>query len=58
MKLGDIDPILFQKSYFLEPDDLCAKPFALLRQALEETAKVAFGKQHPGTSRPGQACRT
>lgn len=36
-----IDPLLFEKSYFLEPDKVGAKPYALLRQALEESDRMA-----------------
>ncbi len=42
--LGQIDPIYFEKSYYLEPDDVGAKPFQLLRRALEETGRVAVGR--------------
>ena len=33
----EIDPVYFEKSYFLEPTDVGAKPFSLLKRALEET---------------------
>ena len=36
-----IDPMLFEKSYYLEPEGTGAKPYALLRQALQETDRVA-----------------
>ncbi|MBZ5732884.1 Ku protein [Nocardioides sp. TRM66260-LWL] len=36
-----IDPMLFEKSYYLEPEGAGAKPYALLRQALEESDRVA-----------------
>ncbi|UZN01495.1 Ku protein [Cellulomonas sp. S1-8] len=39
-----VDPILLQKTYFLEPDKSAAKPYALLRGALEETDRVAVVK--------------
>ncbi len=42
--LHEIDPIYFEKSYFLEPEDVGAKPFQLLRRALEETGRVAVGR--------------
>jgi DNA end-binding protein Ku len=44
VKLEDVDPLLFQKTYFVEPEELGAKPFALLRRALEETSMAAVGK--------------
>jgi DNA end-binding protein Ku len=36
-----IDPMLFEKSYYLEPEKTGAKPYALLRQALEEADRMA-----------------
>jgi DNA end-binding protein Ku len=39
-----VDPILFAKSYYLEPDAKAAKPYALLREALVETDRMAVVK--------------
>ncbi len=39
-----VDPILFNKTYYLEPDSRAAKPYALLREALLETDRVAIVK--------------
>lgn len=36
-----IDPMLFEKSYYLEPEAKAAKPYALLRDALVQTDRVA-----------------
>jgi DNA end-binding protein Ku len=36
-----IDPMLFEKSYYLEPIDSGAKPYALLRQALLDADRMA-----------------
>jgi DNA end-binding protein Ku len=36
-----IDPMWFEKSYYLEPDKAAAKPYALLREALKEADRVA-----------------
>ncbi|MBF4162353.1 non-homologous end joining protein Ku [Nocardioides acrostichi] len=36
-----IDPMLFEKSYYLEPEGTGAKPYALLRQALLDADRVA-----------------
>jgi len=36
-----IDPMLFEKSYFLEPEKTGAKPYALLRQALKDADRMA-----------------
>jgi DNA end-binding protein Ku len=37
-----IDPMLFEKSYYLEPENTGVKPYALLRQALIEADRVAL----------------
>jgi DNA end-binding protein Ku len=37
-----IDPIMFDRSYFLEPDKPATKAYALLRRALEETDRTAI----------------
>jgi DNA end-binding protein Ku len=44
VNLDEIDPILYQKTYYLEPEDIALKPFALLMKALEETSRVAVAK--------------
>lgn len=36
-----IDPLLFEKSYYLEPEKSGAKPYALLRQALVDADRMA-----------------
>ena len=36
-----IDPLLLEKSYYLEPEGAGAKPYALLRQALEDADRMA-----------------
>lgn len=36
-----IDPLLFEKSYYLEPEAKAAKPYALLREALVQTDRMA-----------------
>jgi DNA end-binding protein Ku len=42
--LEQVDPIYFAKSYYLEPDRTGTKPYALLRDALEESGQVALVK--------------
>ncbi|OZD77567.1 Ku protein [Rhodococcus sp. 05-339-2] len=37
-----IDPILYDKSYFLEPDSASPKAYVLLRETLEETERTAL----------------
>jgi DNA end-binding protein Ku len=40
----DIDSIYYQNSHYLEPEDLGAKPFALLSEVLAKTRKVGVAK--------------
>jgi DNA end-binding protein Ku len=44
VSLDQIDPIYYQKTYYLEPEELGKKPFALLMRALEESGRVAIAK--------------
>lgn len=39
-----IDPILFARSYYLEPEAVGARPYVLLRDALEKSGRVAVVK--------------
>jgi DNA end-binding protein Ku len=39
-----VDPIMFDRSYFLEPDSRSAKAYVLLRQTLEATNRTAIVK--------------
>ncbi|GAB3134212.1 Ku protein [Tsukamurella serpentis] len=38
----DVDPIMFDKPYFLEPSSKSPKAYVLLRQALQETDRLAI----------------
>jgi DNA end-binding protein Ku len=40
----EVDPIYFQKTYYLEPDKTAGRPYVLLRQALEDTERHAVVK--------------
>jgi DNA end-binding protein Ku len=42
--LEQVDPIYFAKSYYLEPEGAGAKPYVLLRRALEQSGRVALVK--------------
>jgi DNA end-binding protein Ku len=42
--LKEVDPIFFEKSYYLGPDKSSNKPFQLLAKAMEETGRAALGK--------------
>src|SRR5574339_854410 len=39
-----IDPVFFDKAYFLGPDKGGAKPYALLARALKESGRCAIGR--------------
>ncbi|MFC7482656.1 Ku protein [Luedemannella flava] len=39
-----IDPMLYAKAYYLEPDKVATKPYVLLREALAEADRVAIVK--------------
>jgi DNA end-binding protein Ku len=40
----EIDPIYFYDCHYLEPEDLAAKPFCLLRDALRKTGRLGIAK--------------
>lgn len=44
VKLEEIDPIYFEKSYFLSPSEGGGKAYSLLRSALEDTGKIGIAK--------------
>ncbi|MBM3139632.1 MAG: Ku protein [Chloroflexi bacterium] len=41
---AEIDPLYYEKGYYLEPDEAGVKPYALLLRAIEEKQFVAIGK--------------
>jgi DNA end-binding protein Ku len=41
---GQVDPVRFDKSYLLEPDERSLKPYVLLRRTLEDTELTAIVK--------------
>lgn len=44
VKLEEIDPIYFEKSYYLSPNEGGVKAYSLLRAALMETGKIGVAK--------------
>jgi len=40
----ELDPIYFQKTYYLEPDKAATRPYVLLRTALEQSDRMAIVK--------------
>jgi DNA end-binding protein Ku len=60
VKSGDVDPILFESSYYVAPDEKLAKPYALFLAALTATksdavAKIAMhNREHVVIIRPAE----
>lgn len=44
VKLEEIDPIYFEKSYYLSPNEGGSKAYGLLRSALKDTGKIGIAK--------------
>lgn len=44
VKMSEIDPIYYQRSYFMSPNESGGKAYSLLRKALEESQKVGIAK--------------
>lgn len=44
VKLEEIDPIYFEKSYYLSPNEGGGKAYGLLRSALKDTGKIGIAK--------------
>ena len=58
VEASEVDPVYYQNSYYLEPEDIGVKPYALLREVLVKTKKVGIAKvsfqkrEHLCTLRP------
>jgi len=44
VKAGDVDPVFFESSYYMLPEEAGRRPYALLTKALEESEYVAIAK--------------
>src|ERR1700740_1582080 len=44
VKSGDVDPVYFESSYYMMPEEAGRRPYALLTKALEESEYVAIAK--------------
>jgi DNA end-binding protein Ku len=44
VKAGDVDPVYFESSYYMMPEEAGRRPYALLSKALEESEYVAIAK--------------
>lgn len=42
--IGEIDPVYYDRTYYLEPGESAQKPYALLVEAMKRTGKAALGK--------------
>lgn len=49
VNLSDIDPIYYDKPYYVVPEKGAEKPFELLKKAMEKTKKVGIAKTVLGT---------
>lgn len=44
VRAEEIDPILYDRTYFVTPDDVAVTPYTLLREALRTSGRVAVGR--------------
>ncbi|MEX2238792.1 MAG: Ku protein [Dehalococcoidia bacterium] len=44
VEAAEIDPIYYDSTYYVEPEEIATKPYALLREALQKTGRVAIAK--------------
>ncbi len=44
VKASDVDPVYFESSYYMSPEEAGRRPYALLTKALEESEYVAIAK--------------
>src|SRR5690606_32755153 len=42
--LADIDPVFFERSYYLVPEEIGRKPYALLMAAMKDAQRVGIGR--------------
>jgi DNA end-binding protein Ku len=60
VKLADVDPVYFETSYYVRPEEAGERAYALLYRALQATGLVAVGqfamhgREHVFVLRPGQ----
>lgn len=44
VELPEVDPVFFEKAYWLEPQERAERPYALLVAALQKTGRAAIGR--------------
>jgi len=49
VKSSEVDPVYFESSYYMVPEEAGRRPYALLTKALEESEYVAIAKAHHAT---------
>ncbi|WP_217914310.1 Ku protein [Miltoncostaea marina] len=42
--IAEVDPVYFEKAYWLEPQERAERPYALLTRAMEESGRAAVGR--------------
>lgn len=42
--LADVDPVFFERAYWIEPQERAERPYALLMEAMRRTGQAALGK--------------
>jgi len=50
VKITDVDPIFFESSYYVAPEDAGEKPYALLFEALRKSGYVSWVLRRPPNS--------
>jgi DNA end-binding protein Ku len=44
VELSEVDPVYFERAYWLEPQERAERPYVLLRTAMEESGRAALGR--------------
>jgi DNA end-binding protein Ku len=44
VEVGEVDPVYFDRAYWLEPQERADRPYALLATALEQSGRAALGR--------------
>lgn len=44
VELSEVDPVYFERAYWLEPQDRAERPYALLAEAMQRSGRAALGR--------------
>ncbi len=44
VELSEVDPVYYERAYWLEPQERAERPYVLLRTAMEESGRAALGR--------------